>query len=272
MDKRKALRVGARILFFPVVGFAWGSMKRSGRLMRGEFARTAENTKLVGELFSDARKRVFGPMAAPAEDIPGESFADAMARRPGAETRAYIGFLTRKRVALCMAMFFLAIGSIGVARGAWAGLMTVLVGGGLSLEFAWLAEFRLWQLRSRKLSATEGGTLRDFWMEDGAWRSALHFERGFGLGSVQRAYRRWLWAKRAALSITLLWLLAAVDLFLSRSAHWTGNALAAAALGLSIAMIIELRLVGLRREAGMRRPVMAWIRFESGACYEELTA
>jgi hypothetical protein len=260
--------MAARVLFFPLVSFAWPSMKRSARLMRGEFERTAENTKLLGQLAKDAKTRVFGPAQPPASDAAGETFAAAMAKRPGAERRGYLTFLARKRSALSMACFFVSIGLLAIGRGTWQGVFPLVIGGGLSLEFAWLAEFRLWQLRGLKLSAEEGATLRDFWMEPGAWRGALKFEAGYALSPDQRRYRRWLWLKRLALAVAVSSVLVALEQLLTHGAP--GDDFAWSGAGFLLALMTELRLSALRKVIGLRTPAFAAIRPEMGACYEDI--
>ncbi|WP_017461376.1 hypothetical protein [Dyella ginsengisoli] len=272
MDGKKALKTAGKVLAYGAFGIAWPSMKRSVRLMKDEAARTADNTRLLGELAGQARKRVFGAAEARPADVADETFAEAMARRPGAEKRAYVGFVRRKRVALAMCALFCSIGGLGLVHGHLMGLAPMLVGGGLSLEFAWLAEFRLWQLRNRKLSAAEGGSLSDFWMDSGAWRRALDAEPGYGLQAGQKAYRRWLWAKRVGLLAMVLGLLCAVDLFFSRSAAYAGPAVAVAAAGLLVAMLVELKLSVIRHRLDRRSLPLAILRVEAGACYEEYMA
>jgi hypothetical protein len=257
-------------LFYPLVSFAWPSMQRSARLMRGELERTAANTRQLGQLAKAAKTRLFGPAQPLASDTASETFAAAMAKRPGAQRRGYLAFLGRKRSALSMACLFAAIGLLALGRGTWQGVFPLLIGGGLSLEFAWLAEFRLWQLRGSKLSAAEGATLRDFWMEPGAWRGALRFEGGYALSPDQRRYRGWLWLKRLALAMAVSGAALALELLLSHGAP--GNALACSGAGLLLALLTELRLGALRRVIGLRTPVFAALRPELGACYEDTGA
>lgn len=269
MNGKKVLKTVGRVLAYGAFGIAWPSMKRSVRLIKEETVRTAENTRMLGDLAGQARRRVFGAAQARLPEVLDETFDQALARRPGAERQAYVGFVLRKRVALAMGALFCVIGLRGLLHAHWLGLAPLVIGGGLALEFAWLAEFRLWQLRNRKLSAAEGGTLSDFWMEPGAWRRTLDPEPGFGLQAGQKSYRRWLWGKRVGLAVLVLGLLSAVDLFFSRSAAFAGHAVAAAATGLLLAMLVELKLAGIRRRLDRRPLPLAILRVEAGACYEE---
>lgn len=270
MDRQQALRLAA-ILFFPVVGFAWPSMKRSVALMKGEVFRRTEETKALRELYKAARHRVTGVGNVEVlDDVAGETFAEAMDRRNIDLDRAYLTFLSRKRLALCVGLFFVLLGAVGLAHGRWEGFAPILVGGGFSLEIAWLSEYRLWQIRGQRLSKEEAATLRDYWMEEGAWRRALDPERGFGLSKGSRRYRRWLWAKRLGLAVVAgSTLTVGVDILFHRNVPWSMPAVIGSAA--ATVLLVEFRLAHLRHVLGRSPPVLGFLRPEIGACYEGLT-
>lgn len=263
----KKVGTGARWLLFP----ALGPMKQTVRLLKDEVGHanatrkelhraTREASEAVREVF---RSRPRG------SDVAQLSFEAMMRqRKAGAPTLAqlYHGFLRRKRAAQCLCAFFSTLGLWSLVHGQWSGLLPLLIGGGFTLEYAWLTEFRLWQLRGRRLSVEEKGGLSDFRRDPGAWKGAFRAEVGFGLDAPRRQYRRWLWVKRGGLVVTVL---AFFDLLYSRSAAAAPAALVVAAVGLLCVLLTELRLSALR--LGLHLPRRAWVlmRMELGACYEE---
>jgi hypothetical protein len=249
MDAKKIAKMGGNILLFPV----------AGAILKGEMVQRQAEIREIRALADRARANMRTP--APAND---ENFEDAVSSRRADIGRTYVHFLRRKRAALVCLVFSLWLGGMPLIHGNLMGLAPLVMGCGLSFEFAWLAEFRLWQIRGRRLSRAEHGSLADFWGESGAWRGALMPEVGFGLSDPQRAYRRVLWAKRAGLAVVAFGLLAAVDLFFSVSRLHVPSALFVAGVGLMVAMLSEAWL--------MRSPVYTWspmkfLRPEIGACY-----
>lgn len=259
MDKKKLAKIGGKILLFPIAG-ALPSMKKTASLFKGEVDQRRAEVREIGALAVQARAN-FSRRNAPAKE---ENFLDAVNTRNADIHKTYIHFLRRKRAALVCLVFCVWLGGMPLVHGNLMGLLPLLLGCGLSLEFAWLAEFRLWQIRGRRLSKAEHGSLSDFWGDPGALRGVLSPEVGYGLDAAQRAYRRTLWVKRAGLAVVVLGLLAAVDLFFSVSREHAPDALCVAALGLVGALLSEAWL--------MRSPVYAWtplkaLRPEIGACY-----
>lgn len=261
---------GARWLLFP----ALGPMKQTVRLLKDEVGHANATRKELHRATreaSEAVREAFRP--APKKQNADHLSFEAMMRqrKAGAPTwtQLYHGFLRRKRAAQCMCLFFSLLGLWSLVHGQWSGLLPLLIGGGFTLEYAWLTEFRLWQLRNRRLSIEEKGGLSDFRSDPGAWKGALRAEVGFGLDAPHRRYRRWLWFKRVGLVVAALGVLAFFDLFYSRSTASAPGALVVAALGLLCVLLIELRLSGLR--SSLHLPHRAWVlvRMELGACYEE---
>ena len=274
MDTKKALKLGARVALFPVAGLAWSSMKRSGSLMREELGRTAENTKMLKEVAIEARDRVREAFVTNRAE-PETSYAAAISGRPAgspSEAGIYFWFLSRKRAWIASMVVFLALGISAISHGHLGGLLPLLVGGGICAELAWLAEFRLWQLRGQRLSTKEGGGLSDFWADGKAWRNAFNPESRFGLTTTERRYRRTLWLKRLGLTVGALGILATMDLYFSSSSVLWTKAVAVAAGGSICVLLSEIRLLELRRSLGRRAPVLGLFRFEIGACHESLKA
>jgi hypothetical protein len=259
MDAKKLAKMGGKVLLFPVAG-AIPSMRKTASLLKGEMSQRQSEIREIRALADRARANLRKP-ALPAND---EAFEEAVSSRKADVGRTYIHFLRRKRAALVCFVFSLWLGGMPLIHGNLMGLAPLVMGCGLSFEFAWLAEFRLWQIRGRRLSRAENGSLADFWGEPGAWRGALMPEVGYGLTDAQRAYRRVLWVKRAGLAVVALGLLAAVDLFFSVSRSHVPDALFVAGVGLMVAILSEAWL--------MRSPVYTWspmkvLRPEIGACY-----
>jgi hypothetical protein len=258
MDAKKLAKMGGKVLLFPVAG-AIPSMRKTASLFKGEVSQRQAEIREIRALADRARANLRKPT--PAND---ENFEEAVSSRKADVGRTYIHFLRRKRAALVCLVFSLWLGGMPLIHGNLMGLAPLIMGCGLSFEFAWLAEFRLWQIRGRRLSPAEHGSLADFWAESGAWRGALMPEVGYGLSDTHRAYRRALWAKRAGLAVVVFGLLAGVDLFFSVSRAHVPAALVVAGVGLMVAMLSEAWL--------MRSPVYTWspmkfLRPEIGACY-----
>lgn len=75
-------------------------------------------------------------------------------------------FLTRKRVALALMVFFVAYGSVSViAFQQFYGLLTLVGGLSYGITLCFESQFRLWQLRNRKLSKEEKGSVKNFLSE-----------------------------------------------------------------------------------------------------------
>jgi len=267
MDIKKVARVGGRVLFYGFTGVAGPSILKTASLLKREAQKTGESAKRIRELANEARE---ASRVRKEEAKRDETFQQAMERHADISLRrVYLAVLARKRASLVCLTLSLVLSLPALLHGHVIGLLPLVVGSSMSLEFAWLAEFRLWQLRGRKLSQAEQGSLRDFWMDAGAWKKALDPEPGYGLDAPQKAYRRWLWLKRLGLASFALGLVCGLDLFFSRSRGDTGYALCCAGLGLVIAMLVEFHLRFLRFQLSKKAPVLALFRFESGACYEE---
>jgi hypothetical protein len=266
MSMKSVAKKSAKFAFYGVTGVAGPSILKTVDLLKKEGQRTAASTRRLNELTGEAWRVLANKGGA---TLVNEPFEDAMDRHQVDVRRAYLSFLVRKRSALACACVFVLLGAWPLLHGHLSGFIPLLLGGGLCSELAWLAEFRLWQLRGHRLSKEENGLIRDFWMEPGAWMNAFNPEHGFGLNPGQQNYRRWLWLKRVGLATVVMGALAAVDLFFSRSRGYTGDALCVGATGLIVAMLVEFHLRSMRGPLSRRAPALALFRFETGACYEE---
>ncbi len=267
----KKVGTGARILLFP----AWGPMRRTVRLLKDEVGHINETRQELHRATREAGEAVKAALRRdPTDPSVGQLSFDEMMnqRKEGAPswTQLYLSFLRRKRVAQCMCVFFAFIGLWSLVHGQWHGLLPLLIGGGFTMEYAWLTEFRLWQLRGHRLSIDEKGGLADFYRDPGAWKGAFRPEVGYGLDAAHRLYRRWLWLKRIGLVVAIMGVLSFFDLFYSRSEASAPNALAVAALGLICVLLTELRLTALRSTLHLPRRAWVLLRMELGACYEEV--
>src|ERR1700749_2848927 len=248
MEMRNVVRGAGKAAKFVAFGGAWVSMMKTKELLGSEFRRTGRNVTTIKELAAlagEGLKTTFGKDRG--LDV---AFADMVAARDERSpslAAVYYHFLRRKRACLGSLAFFLLAALVGALQSRITALVPLVVGGGLSLELAWLAEFRLWQMRGRKLSVAEGATLGDFARESGAWRRALSPESGYGLHASQRRYRRLLWHKRGGLGIAALGALTTLDMYFSSLVRLSAVPACIAAAGMLYAMATELRLRPLRR-------------------------
>lgn len=246
---------------------SWRPMRRTVQLLRDESVRTIDSAGRIKDMAREVGRLLKKPVAT--EDDAGEPFESVLATLKS-ERAAWLGqyqrFLARKRVALLMGVLFASLGAYGLALGAYGGLVTLLVGGGFCAELAWLAEFRLWQLRG-SFAAGQVAGLREFMREPGAWRGAARLELGYGLGMAMRHYRGWLWAKRVSLVATLIGALVALAMAI-RGLPGAHLSIACMGLGLALALGIEARLMTLRVRLGRSSSLLSALSFEIGAGYE----
>jgi hypothetical protein len=265
MDVKKAAGATRRVAGFVAFGGALWSMKMSASLLRKEFARTKENGKVLGEMAREVKGRFKGTDAREVTETESfETAAKAAAAKGVSVVDVYMHFLGRKRLALALGGVFISIGAAGVLQHVWMGLLPMIVGTMFCLEMAWLAEFRLWQVRTRRISKAEQAGVGDFWRTPGAWRGAFHIEWGVHVAPEMRPFRGWLVVKRCALTIALAGLLLGIFHRSTVAAYALTSAIA-----LLVAMLVELRLCSIRRALRIRAPRLAALRFEVGAGYEK---
>lgn len=156
------------------------SMKHTVRLARQEAAKTKENWEAIKDLSVEAKQALFQSDGGAAAGSDAFTFEQAMAnRRPGAMSveQLHLYFLRRKRAALLAGGIFWAFGIIGIVTGCFDGSMKTVIQSLLSIAaatpllfaLALSAQFRLWQLETRRLSEDEKGGFVDFQNENPDW-------------------------------------------------------------------------------------------------------
>lgn len=181
MGLKNAVKAGAKGSLWTVwhVIMPLAAMKRTLSLTKREVERNKENLQYLKELSAEA-KRVLSDDKASDEDRPGLSFEEAMASRSAdapSVPELYRSFLMKKRWALAAGMFFALTGSCAVAGGIFFGHPKDILLGALSLLVsqpvffmaALGAQLRLWQLKTKRLSVEERGSVRDFMSDYRDW-------------------------------------------------------------------------------------------------------
>ncbi|SUF22511.1 Uncharacterised protein [Pseudomonas fluorescens] len=103
---------------------------------------------------------------------PDCTFEEAMNNRePGSPSipALYDLFLFKKRLALAAGTAFITLGIYAMVNATWLGMTTLLASPPVFFMVALSAQLRLWQLRTRRLSQTEKGSLQDFISEIRGW-------------------------------------------------------------------------------------------------------
>ena len=92
-------------------------------------------------------------------------------REPGSPSipTLYDLFLFKKRLALAAGTVFITLGVYAMVNATWLGMTTLLTSPPVFFMIALSAQLRLWQLRTRRLSQTEKGSLQDFITEIRGW-------------------------------------------------------------------------------------------------------
>lgn len=181
MDFKNAVKAGAKgsLWTFWHVIMPLSAMKRTLSLTKRELERNKENLQYLKELSVEA-KRVLSDDKVSDEDKPGLSFEEAMASRSDdapSIAELYRSFLMKKRWALAAWFFFALTGGCAVVGGIIFGHPKDILLGALSLLVsqpvffmaALGAQLRLWQLRTKRLSVQERGSVGDFMSDYRDW-------------------------------------------------------------------------------------------------------
>jgi len=175
-DKTSKTRSAVGVISRVVLPFR--AIGDSVRLTKREIERNRASLGRLRELKDDASETIrkgFGK-----GEYRDESFEEAMARRSQdaldiLELRRY--FLGRKRASVFAGLVFAIFGLIGLiggliagdVKGSVLGLVSILASQPLCFLFALSAQLRLWQLKTKRLSSTEGGGLADFVRSEPRW-------------------------------------------------------------------------------------------------------
>ncbi|MFY2610820.1 DotA/TraY family protein [Achromobacter xylosoxidans] len=178
------------VLFLDVL-LPWRPVVKSAKLLGDQVRMTAQATARLKGLMQEARASL--------KAEPGEagqrSFAEVLsgsAAWPLAVLQRH--FLLRKRLALALGGLLLLFAGggflVSANRGDLVGMalaaLSAAASGASSYLFALSAQFRLWQLRTRRLSQAEQGSFADFKRAERDWAlQALSPEIGISRGTVQ---------------------------------------------------------------------------------------
>ncbi|MBY0240687.1 MAG: hypothetical protein K2X55_15355 [Burkholderiaceae bacterium] len=186
MTIRKTIRMLGRGV--GQVLWPWPSIKRTFTQMNAARQHHADNLAYIRDLLQRSRGKVDEPRtdgdtSSPEKDVAFEQF---FGRGPASLARiAKLKrlFLFQKRLALAAATVIFAVSVCAIANGAWLAIATILSSGPMLFMASLTAQFRLWQLRNRRLSRLERGGLKYFFIENRDWvRQVLDPEFSAKLG------------------------------------------------------------------------------------------
>lgn len=161
----------------------WPAIRKSIRHLSAQKDLHKENVLYIKGLTTRTDHKVASEPASPL------SFEEMLTNRPEdapsiqvLETR----FLRQKRLAIGTCAAFIVMAGYAIANGNLLGIATILSCIPLFFMACLSAQFRLWQLRTRRLSKEERGGLRDFMREvDGWYWKAI--DPGFGYKSGEES-------------------------------------------------------------------------------------
>ncbi|WP_244140930.1 hypothetical protein [Burkholderia vietnamiensis] len=187
MEKPTAKSVGIEIakrLFFPT--YAFRKNLQSLKAAKQQHEATIIHIK---ELYARAKRQKDLVEQQDENDAASElGFEEMMrSRSASAPSTAELErrFLFQKRLAIGTGAAFLLMATYALSRGNAFGIFTLVAGLPVMFMASLSAQFRLWQLRNRRLSRAEHGGLSDFMQEPGWAFSVINPE----LGKQQRGER-----------------------------------------------------------------------------------
>jgi len=164
----------AKRLFIPTY-----ALRKNLQLFRNAQAEHNKNIVYIKDLYANAK----GVPRIEATDDQAEvaeiRFDEMVRRRPASAPsieQLQQRFLRQKRLAVGTGAAFLLMALYALAHRNPLGLLTIIGGMPLFFMAALSAQFRLWQLRNRRLSKSEKGGLDDFMREPGWIISVLNPE------------------------------------------------------------------------------------------------
>lgn len=178
------------VLFLDVL-LPWRPVIKSAKLLGDQARMTAQATAQLKALMLEAR----ASLRAQTGEERGRDFAEVLGSAAALPLEILQRhFLLRKRLALTLGGLLLVLAGVGFLvsadRGDLSGMalatMSAGTSGVASFLFALSAQFRLWQLRTRRLSRAERGSFDDFKLEERDWAlQALSPEIGISRGMLQ---------------------------------------------------------------------------------------
>ncbi|MDF9435900.1 hypothetical protein [Chromohalobacter israelensis] len=160
---RKVARGSAKVVLAP-----FRAVGQSGKLTKDQFV-----SSLKAGHFGDASNTIRENWQRAHKEGRNDQFFEIFGGPDGSELLQtnLRRFLMKKRVALACMMVFVVYGGVCVvALQAFSALLGMLGAVMLGLTFATESQFRLWQLRTHRLSKEERGGFEHFWREEPIYR------------------------------------------------------------------------------------------------------
>ncbi|WP_150119025.1 hypothetical protein [Massilia sp. NR 4-1] len=149
----------------------WGAIKNSLKHFRSAKDSHAKNLVYIRDLYRQSQNKIGREEIAPSYDH-HISFEDALTSHPEPEQHlAHLKryYLLQKRLMLATGIVVCVASVCAIANGDWLAIATILSSVPLFLMGSFSSTFRLWQLRSRRLSRQEHGGVEDFIRDNPNW-------------------------------------------------------------------------------------------------------
>lgn len=162
-NRKGVIRGAGRVIALPLT-VPFRSMARSASLARESFKRTSDSTEVV----KDLGLKIATDVKSASKKGGNDTFESIFSGQEGEELlqKNLRRFLLRKRAAIAMTMLFTLYGIAAVAAFHQVfGLLTFLGGVVFGTSICFESQFRLWQLRNRRLSIEEKGSAKHFLTE-----------------------------------------------------------------------------------------------------------
>lgn len=159
----------------------WRVVRRDFNRLRKTAAEHKKNVLYLRSLAHNLGKRASGDDQAPSTITTFDDIRRKYSARQLADLQRR--FLFQKRLALATALAILIISACAIANGRFLGIATIIASMPLLFMACLSAHFRLWQLRTERLSKAEHGGLDDFFADNPRWiRQVLDPEFGTHAG------------------------------------------------------------------------------------------
>ncbi|KND57161.1 hypothetical protein BVER_04947c [Candidatus Burkholderia verschuerenii] len=172
--KQTAKSVGVEIakrLFLPTYAF-----RKNVQSLKAASQQHGENVVFIKDLYERAKKRARAEQPIDGSTTSELGFEEMMCNRStGAPSIVDLErrFRFQKRLAVGTGTIFLLMAVYAMARGNVLGIFTLIAGLPVMFMASLEAQFRLWQVRNRRLSRAEHGGLSNFIREPGLFVSVL---------------------------------------------------------------------------------------------------